>query len=131
MSTSTPDPARRPAQRARAGQSLIEYALVISFVALLCIPAFSFLQTATQQAYDNQQDALNDDSFDSAAAPYIPPAATPTAEPTPDAEPTPTAPAYTTPTKKSQCNKNGWQSFNPPSGPFTGQQDCKDWVTNH
>ncbi len=114
MPASTPRPTPRRVPRAHSGQALVEYLLVISVVALLCIPAFSFLQTATQQAYDNQQDALNDEPFDNAAA------SMPTV-----------AVAYSYPADGDDCKNGGWQTFVTPEGTFKNQGDCQSWVVTN
>lgn len=82
---------------------------MISVVAVLCIPAFSFLQSATERASLNQEGALND-----------PPLGAPTGGGG--------APAYSYPASDGQCKNGNWRTFVTPDGTFKNQGDCQSWV---
>jgi Flp pilus assembly pilin Flp len=114
VSASSPRSAPRRRGRAHEGQALVEYLLVISVVAVLCIPAFSFLQAATNRAYGDHEAALNDPPLGSV------PASTPTARIT-----------YSYPASEEQCKNGGWQTFVTPDGTFKNQGDCQSWVSTN
>jgi Flp pilus assembly pilin Flp len=97
MSRRSPTPTAAPA-RAHAGQALVEYLLIISVVALLCIPAFAFLQGATGGAFDRQATGLN------------------------------SAPLFTYPSGDEPCKDARWASWQVPGGAFKNQGDCESWV---
>jgi Flp pilus assembly pilin Flp len=91
---------------ARAGQSLVEYTLILAVVALLCIPAISFLQRAQGRVYDNHQQSLN--------APSL----------------------FNEPATAGDCMNGGWATFNTVQGSYTtaqgtfkNQGDCQSWVS--
>ena len=99
----TATPRRRAA---RPGQSIVEYALILAFVALLCLPAIGYLQRATGGAYDRHQRALGAPSF------------------------------WVEPATADDCKDGRWATFTTIRGPYTtaqgtfrNQGDCQSWVS--
>jgi Flp pilus assembly pilin Flp len=107
-----------PPRRPRAGQSLVEYALIIAVVAVVVIPAIDFTRGAFALAYQNQQAALQ-------SAPGGPAA---TATPETEGEADATA---NVPTDPDQCKKGGWIDLTRDDGStFKNQGDCQSYAQN-
>ena len=109
MSPHAPKPTAARAG-AHAGQSLVEYLLIIGVIAVLCLPAFAFLQGATRGAFDRQSAGLN-----------APPIGTTTAA----------APVYTSPANDEACKQGLWATYVTPEGTFKNQGDCQSWVATN
>ena len=112
MSPQRPQPATSDQQGAHAGQALVEYLLVLSVVALLCLPAFAFLQGATVGAFGTQAAQLN----------------VPRLGVTPG---TGGAATYSYPAGDEQCKGGLWVTYYTPAGTFKNQGDCQSWVATN
>jgi Flp pilus assembly pilin Flp len=111
----------RRKRRTARGQSVLEYALILGIVALVCIPGIAFVRQSTATVFLAHEEALNEPPLPTAEEDLYAtaiPTATPTATPVP----------YTVPTTKAECKNGGWQDFNPPDGPFKNQGDCVSYV---
>ena len=96
MAPRTPRPATP--EGARAGQALVEYLLIISVLALLCLPAFAFMQSASGGAFDRQAAGLNSPAL------------------------------FTYPSGDEQCKAGTWEGWKVPGGTFKNQGDCVSWI---
>ena len=105
-----------PPRPPRAGQSLVEYALIIALVGLVIIPAISFARDAFAMAYQNQQAALQSEPGGPRRA----------ATSTPGADV-----AGGVPTDADGCKDGGWQSLTRADGStFKNQGDCVSYAQN-
>jgi hypothetical protein len=101
MSSRTPQPTTKPSARAHAGQALVEYLLLISVVAALCIPAFAFYQGASGRAFDRQAQSLG------------------------------SPPIFIYPSGAEPCKAGTWEGWKVPGGTFKNQGDCVSWIETH
>jgi Flp pilus assembly pilin Flp len=105
-----------PPRRSRAGQSVVEYALIIAVVAVVVLPSIDFTRGAFAIAYQNQQAALQS----------APGGATATVTTVAETEAT-----ASVPTDPDQCKKGGWIDLTRDDGTtFKNQGDCQSYAQN-
>lgn len=111
--------------RSNAGQSVVEYALIIALAAIVIIPTFNFVRGAFVTAYGNQRSALQSAPGGATSTPKVMVAA-----PTPTATTSVNA-AAAVPTDTEQCKNGGWQTSARADGTtFKNQGDCVSYVQN-
>jgi Flp pilus assembly pilin Flp len=81
-----------------AGQSIVEYALILSVVAIVALPSFVLLRDTQAGFFNAHASNLNAPSM------------------------------YTEPKSADDCKNDGWKTFYTSAGSFKNQGDCVSWL---